>query len=182
MKLNQNSISARMYRWFYLTYDMPQNLCPYFWKLVIMWVLIIPYGLISLPVIIIKQEPDEWGIRPLFGAFLYLFLFVIFIALFPLTYFFWGWFDHNSTFGKWQVGGILIWAVVLMCTAVWGVIMIIDKRKRIKRHRQTMYIWTDEGDYVTNPDYVLYEDKPNIISEFIKAKYNKYCPKIEWKE
>ena len=23
--------------------------------------------------------------------------------------------------------------------------------------------------------------KPNIIIEFAKAKYNKYCPKIDWK-
>lgn len=180
MKLNHNSISARLYRWFYITDEMPQTLCPYFWKLVIMWMLIIPYGLVSLPVIVTKQEPDEWGARPLLGAFMYFFLFVIFIALFPLTYFFWGWFDHNSTFGKWQVGGILIWAVVLMIAVVWGILRIIDRRKRIRRHRQTEFIWNDEGDYIPNPDYVPYEEKPSIIIEFIKAKYNKYCPKIDW--
>ena len=52
MKLDQNSISARLFRWFYATNGMPKNLCPYFWKLVLMWVFILPYTILSLPVIL----------------------------------------------------------------------------------------------------------------------------------
>jgi hypothetical protein len=42
------------------------------------------------------------------------------------------------------------------------------------------FIWDADGNYVKNPNYEPYEKKPNIIIEFIKAKYNRYCPKIEW--
>jgi hypothetical protein len=36
--------------------------------------------------------------------------------------------------------------------------------------------WDENGNYVPRK-----EDKPNIIIEFVKAKYNRYCPKITWK-
>ncbi len=31
MNLNINSKTAKLYRWFYATNEMPQSLCPYFW-------------------------------------------------------------------------------------------------------------------------------------------------------
>ena len=31
MKLNSNSVTARLYRWFYMNDQMPKSLCPYFW-------------------------------------------------------------------------------------------------------------------------------------------------------
>ena len=59
MKLNINSTSAQLYRWFYATTTMPQSLCPYFWKLVIMWLLILPYSILSLPVILMDLKDFE---------------------------------------------------------------------------------------------------------------------------
>jgi acyl-homoserine lactone acylase PvdQ len=60
MKLNINSTSAQLYRWFYATEQMPQSLCPYFWKLVLMWVFILPYTILSLPVILMDlKDPDR---------------------------------------------------------------------------------------------------------------------------
>ena len=42
-----------------------------------------------------------------------------------------------------------------------------------------------KNNYDENGNWIPYEDRltgkrPNIILEFIKAKYNKYCPKIDW--
>ena len=180
MKLNHNSISARLYRWFYIKDEMPQTLCPYFWKLVIMWILIIPYGLLSLPVIITKGEIEEWGMRPLAGALGWGMLFCVFLALFPVTYFFWGWFDPKTTFGAWQMSGILIWSIAIASTIFLGIIRLNQKRGEKRRNRQREYIWNENDEYVKNPDYVEYEERSNMIVEFIKAKYNKYCPKIDW--
>jgi hypothetical protein len=180
MKLNHNSISARLYRWFYMKEGMPQNLCPYFWKLVIMWILIIPYGLLSLPVIIGKNEIKEWGVRPLAGAFGWGILFIIFVAIFPITYLFWGWFDSKTLFGSWQLAGIFVWSIILIGSVTWGILEFIKRGVEKKRHIKEEWIYDEYGDYVRNPDYVPFEARPNIIKEFIKAKYNKYCPKIDW--
>ena len=180
MKLNQNSLSARLYRWFYLTDSMPQNLCPYFWKLVIMWIIIIPYGLVTLPAVRFKSELDGWSMRFIGGAFMWLMIFAVFVAIFPLTYFIWGWFDPKSTFGAWQITGIFIWVVTAICLMIWGIMEFIQRRKEKSWKKHVEYIWNNEGGYVPNPEYVPYTPKPNIIIEFIKAKYNKYCPTIEW--
>ena len=42
MKLNRNSISAKLFRYFYSTDIMPGSLCTYFWALVLAYILIIP--------------------------------------------------------------------------------------------------------------------------------------------
>lgn len=181
MKLNHNSISARLYRWFYMAKDMPQTLCPYFWKLVIMWIFILPVSIISAPMIITKQEPDEWFVRILGGACLWFLVFVAFLALFPVTYLFWGWLNPKSTFGQWQGAGILIWMITITASIVFIILHLYKKSRDKKRRNQQEYIWDHNDEYVKNPDYVPYEKRSNIFIEFIKAKYNKYCPKIDWK-
>ena len=180
MKLNHNSLSARLYRWFYMTGQMPQTLCPYFWKLVIMWIFIVPVGILSIPLTITKQEPDEWPIRIIGGIMLWGASFILFLMLVPFTYFIWGWASQDTLLGSWQGTGILIWALSIIVFGICGGIYLITKRKEKKRLKYREFIWDENGDYIRNPDYVQYEEKPNIIVEFIKAKYHKYCPKIDW--
>ena len=60
MKLNSNSISSKLYRWFYGTKELPNNLCPYFWKLVLAWLVLIPYSLVCLPVILTEIYDKEY--------------------------------------------------------------------------------------------------------------------------
>ena len=179
MKLNSNSVTARLYRWFYMTYDMPQSLCPYFWKLAIMWMLIIPCGLMALPIIVTKQhntmmKPVE---RFFFGIFLWLFVFVGFICLTPITYFFVGWLPEKSFFGAAQGAGLLGDLVIVIVSVLFGIIHLIKRANDRKYQRRKKVIWVD-GELVPNPDYR--PERPNIIIEFIKATYNKYCPKIDW--
>ena len=181
MKLNHNSTSARLYRWFYMAKDMPQTLCPYFWKLVIMWIFILPVGLISLPLAMAKEKADDWQLRLLGGFVSWGIVFVAFLAIFPITYLFWGWFNPNTTFRIWQGIGILIWMIALISSIVF-IIIHLYKKRRDSRHTQYEWIWNEDGDYVLNPEYSPYEERSNIFIEFIKAKYNKYCPKIDWKK
>jgi protein-S-isoprenylcysteine O-methyltransferase Ste14 len=179
MKLNHNSVSARLYRWFYLTDTMPANLCPYFWKLVIMWIIIVPYSIVSAPSNIIQFEDNpSWASRIVSGMVLWGAAFVIFIMIFPLTYFIWGWFDVQSTFGAWQRSGIIVLCIILLLASIIGAIHLFTVIRDKKRQRNREYIWDDFGDYIKNPNYI--EPRSSIIKEFIKARYYKYCPKIDW--
>jgi hypothetical protein len=145
-----------------------------------MWIFIIPVGILSIPLVITKQEPDEWGMRLAGGIGMWGMLFILSVMLFPFTYFFYGWFPSKSTFGAWQIIGICIWEISIICAIIWGLLQIGKKRREKKRLIHRKFIWNEDGDYIPNPDYVPYEGKPNIIIEFIMAKYHKYCPKIDW--
>jgi len=173
MNLNKNSISARLYRWFYRVYDMPENLCPYFWQLVIMYVFIIPYSIIALPMVIIKE--DDSDARFIGGFLLWATLFIGLIALYaPITYFIWGFGPKNSTMLGLQMGGFICWVISVITLIILGLIKLKDRKKNQK------YVWDHSTyEYIPNPDY-----RPSfatITLEFIKAKYKRYCPKIDWK-
>jgi hypothetical protein len=67
------------------------------------------------------------------------------------------------------VGGCLFWTGLL----VFGV---IEGSKHLRE-----WSTTDKGYYDTTEDkWVVKKTKVNMTTEFIKAKYNKYCPKIDW--
>jgi hypothetical protein len=166
---------------------MPQSLCPYFWKLLGMWILILPTAIWSIPsmtyLAISKEnnEVDEWGGRIITNLILWLALFFGGAMLFSLSWFFVGFFSEKSLWYNYQLAGILSWLIGLIIGIIFLIVSSIIKRKERIRRKHNEYIWNEDGDYVRNPDYVPYEPKPNLIVEFIKAKYNKYCPKIDWK-
>ena len=58
LEFNYDTINAKIYRWFWNIKKMP-NLCPYFWKSILMW-LIIPFVfLICLPDILFSLINKE---------------------------------------------------------------------------------------------------------------------------
>lgn len=180
MKINRNSLSARLYRWFYITDEMPKTLCPYFWKLVIMYMLILPVGIINLPLIIFNEndEFDNWGERFGIGVLCYAFLFLIGTTLFSIvTLPIWGLFK-NEFYKQLQVIGIM--GLVIAIAVFIGILMVnlITKIKDKKRYKRMGYTLDEDGNWVRS-DMVV-KNQGNIITEFIKAKYNKYCPKIDW--
>lgn len=182
MKLKQNSISARLYRWFYITDNMPSNLCPYFWKLVAMWVLLGPGALISAPMMIVNRgEKMEWPSRIIGGALLYFVAYILMLMVFaPISYLMIG---ISEKYWNFQLGGFTGWVLTIACLIVLFIVRKVEKRKEEKARKRSPYIWDEEGNYVTNPDYEEFEPKTPrtyILKEFIKAKYNRYCPKIDW--
>jgi hypothetical protein len=184
MELNYNSTSSKLYRWFYDKRDMPETLCPYFWKLVFAWTLTGILSPLLLPTWIVNRfskgnENIPIGPYALMGLFIYAAIFAVigigvFISSYWITY-------YQQTLGYflYLTGGVVIF-IGLIGSITW---FILELKNRIRDRRTKLNkktIWDNNiGDYVPNPDYV--EPRPSLITEFIRAKYNKYCPKIDWK-
>ena len=174
MKLNINSASARLYRWFYMTQLMPQSLCPYFWKLVVMWVFILPYTILSLPVILMDLKDPETrttGERAGVGFIIWFILGMI-VCMLSYIGLFWVTPIEDSLFMHMLVGGGIGWVFSIII----GAIQLFKWSKEKWENRNVKY--DEDGWRIWEP---VKEKEPTIIKEFIKAKYNKYCPKIEWK-
>lgn len=153
MYLNQNSISAKLYRWYYNTDVMPENLCPYFWQLVLMWVTIVPFSIYALPFLIFtKFEKCSWGERFGVSFVFYILLGITLLGVYHLVKLYYI-LINMTTDNLIGVGAMLI-----ICITAF----IIN------------YKWN--GSKTSGK-----EKEPSIIKEFVKAKYNKYCPKIDWK-
>lgn len=184
MELNVNGVSARLYRWFYVTDKMPQSLCPYFWKLVIAYIFIVPLAVLSLPIFLFKQQNSIENAfqRPFIGGFMWAFLLIaVMMIVGPLSSLFVGFLHDGSFLAHIQSVGFITLFVVITMSLIGGIVYLTSKIKEQNRRRRSEWIWDEYGDYIKNPDYSPYAAKPNIIIEFIKATYHKYCPKIDWK-
>jgi len=177
MKLNSNSISSKLYRWFYGTNVLPNNLCPYFWKLVLAWLVLIPYSLVCLPSIIMELYDKDYryhdistGKRIGIGTLFYILLFFIFCMLSFI-----GWFfvspTKDSFYAFAGTVGIFVWigAIILGIIEGYGKFKEWNYRRKIKYDENGLRIWSEPK-----------EEKTYLVVEFAKAKYNKYCPKIDW--
>ena len=155
MNLNKNSNLAILYRWFYSTDTMPDNLCTYFWSLVALVLLIIPSFIVSLPYIIVAlfSKDTENTNEPIVGFFIWAFIGCLFsmgsaISLFFVSY------EKESLMGIASAMGVGLFVGL-------GVIGIIYFFRKIKDKRKS-------------------KERSNLIKEFIRAKKNKYCPRIDW--
>jgi hypothetical protein len=175
MKLNINSVSARLYRWFYSTHKMPENLCPYFWKLVLMWVFILPYSLLSLPTIIMDWKESDiktTGERMGTGVVAWLILFILICMLSVFGVFFMKFPNEKSPWWTMLTIGLICWGATIVIASLELIKFSIKKWKNrhIKYDKDGYRIWEP-----------VKEKQDSIIIEFVKAKSNKYCPRIDWK-
>jgi hypothetical protein len=77
--------------------------------------------------------------------------------------------ESGSWFEFLVVGGCLFWTGLIVIGVIEG----------IKYLRE--YSTTNESYFDRQQDrWVTKKTKVNLTTEFIKAKYNKYCPKIDW--
>jgi hypothetical protein len=178
MKLNLNSTSARLYRWVFATSRMPDSLCPYFWKLVLMWIVLIPYTILSLPYMVIQKLSDNnffdrgssFGEKPGSGLVIWGAIYLAGVMLFSISAF-WVDFPKESFAEHMQVLGIFLWIIVLGVGGWNGAKWLIEKYKDSK-------IKYDENGYrIWEP---VKEKSDSIVVSFVKSTYHKYCPKIEW--
>ena len=162
MKLNHNSLSAKLYRWFYKTDTMPTNLCPYFWKLVTAVILSPLFAIYTLPYEIINYK--RWH-RYTYGDMLgmslayWCLIAVVICMISPLGFFFYIP-DKGSLLWVMMVLGFCVWALLIVIVIGWAITKTAEYLKSKK---------SDD------------EKTDNIIVEMVKAKYHKYCPKIDWK-
>jgi hypothetical protein len=172
MNLNFDSNTAKLYRWVYAKNSMPQNLCPYFWKVVLMYFIIIPYAILSLPYLFMKGKDrgDDFAEKPVTGFFIYIALGLAASMLFSISVF-WYTAPKDSFLLQMQILGILLWIVAIAISIYHGV-------KYIRRRIEESKIKYDEN------GYRIWEapkpKEPNLFVEWVKATYNEYCPRIEW--
>ena len=162
MKLNKNSISAKLFRWFYRTSELPTNLCPYFWKLVMAYVFAIPLFIIPLPYVIVDKDShnQSLGERIGLGLFCWFILSLLIAALTPIILFW-----HTPVKGSLLESlihyGFAVWVAGLFIGVMWFIHHLGEK---IKERR----------------NLPKEEKRSNIVVEMVKATYYKYCPKIDW--
>ena len=178
MELKRNSISARVYRNFYETSRMPESLCPYFWKLVAAWPLTILFFPLILPFLIadkFKGDNDNtrmpFPAQALIGLIMYAVVFCVFCIGVTISSI---WITHyqGTHWYEWYLTGFVAMFVAL----VGSIVFLISELKERRRQKRMESRYDENGNYLPNE-----EPKPNILVEFVKAKYNKYCPKIDWK-
>lgn len=162
MILLEKSWHSKLYKLTYGKYSyLPTNLCPYFWKIILASILFIPFTAICLPVIlfekIIKNDAPLIDDGYLDSPIIFV-SFGVDIGLLLVTCMIAIWFvQSDALIAGAGVGYFIILAI--------GVVKLIELLKRNKKN-STLQI----------------EETPNIFVEFIKAKYNRYCPKIDWKK
>ncbi len=162
MKLNQNSISAKLYRWFYKTDTMPPNLCPYFWKLVTAVILSPLLAIYTLPYEIInykRRRLETYGDMLGTSAAYWCFIAAIICMISPLGLFFCIP-DKGSLLSVIMTIGCILWGSLIIVGITWAIVKTV------------VYLESKKSDD---------EKTDNIIVEMVKAKYHKYCPKIDWK-
>jgi hypothetical protein len=173
MQLSKESTTASLYRWYYATKNMPQSLCPYFWKVVIMYLTIIPYTILSLPYMVLngKDKSSAWGEKPGSGFLIWVGLGLVASMFWSLTIFFVGLFPKDSFAQGMQILGLMLWVVAI------GTSIGLLVRWLVEKHKQSKIKYDEYGYRIWEP---VKQKDPNLIVEFIKASYNKYCPKIDW--
>ena len=170
MKLDKNSRAARLYRWFYCVneYNMPKSLCPYAWKLLLMWILIVPYTLFSLPFQIknkFQTEPIPLVLKSAFA--INCFILIASLMALGLSTLAFGMPDSLLMQNLANAGLFLSLSVgVNICV----IILLVIGMRAIDVLSQ--YIYTSKR--------TPRESQASVVKEFIKAKINKYCPKIDW--
>ncbi len=152
MTLNETSIIARLYRWFYDVRTLPNNLCAYFWRVVLMWVLLLLTGIFILPTLIFSRtrascygEELSFNIGIIIMLTIASFMIYSILALTPLINF------DGEVHIRAVVVGVIAWVGFF---TIMGAVLIEEYKSNTL------------GD--------------NILVGYVKAKYNRYCPKIEW--
>ena len=165
INLNKNSLNVKLYNWFYNTDTLPTNLCPYFWKLVLMYLLIIPYIVFTIPhyidifltflvnTINIKLNKTcrvESSNKNEISMLYWISYSIIHSIVYVIIY---GTLSSNNILMQTII--IIGFSAIIFFTVLSITFLIC---------------------------YILFHPKSNVLITFIKAKYNKYCPIINWED
>jgi hypothetical protein len=160
MNLKLNSWYVWLWEYTYAE-DLPNNLCPLFWKLVVAIFLFIPNVILRIPTLIFNMFtlfPTKRGNgRTGIGLFIYV-LTAGTILLSIALYHYWLWlagsYSYDSTLAT--IGGFIL------CVGTFFILREVWIQKNASKTIQKT---------VSN----------NIIVNYSKSWYNNHCPKINWK-
>lgn len=209
-QISYSSWHASFYRWFYALdrwYKMPKSLCPYFWKMLIAFVLVVPCTLCALPWLIIRGLYNKYAIDddmdkdPLYCEAFYSICVVFGIAL-VVNYFYAAYvvffhthrWEHLSDFA--QVAFVVISIVEIVLTIKFLIANPIQRYANRETTKNSFSLWCKkngkEPKMYQDEDYFLLTDTYKewmaycnnsfwkLAGEAIHAWYKKHCPIIEW--
>lgn len=183
MKLNYNVWHAKLYRYYYpykFRENQVNNLCPYFWSLllivipltVLCYIITLPYFFVyNIISFIYKAFTNErfkiyYGesLQDYFvnaiGSYAVILFSILGLFLTSVIYaYLYGYFPKATT-------EILV--ISTFINGLWAFLILSQIFKFLKKRF---------GKKSTEPDTSSFK---YITKEFFKAKYYKYCPKIEW--
>lgn len=195
MKLNQNSWHCWLYRSAYSVFpeDLPKNLCPYFWKLLGAFAMLPFSWSTHIANLMTDRKTPEHGIMQWYSFWAFVVGCLVGSLLMQ---------DYSAPekerldwmfeYFKYRplvvfilsVVGIIGGAIGLFLSICTGVAICWPFKKLaeyiIRRHYEAK-----EKQENTEQAIHLGATRPRrkyILTEFIKARYNKYCPKVEWEE
>lgn len=160
MNLKLNSWYVWLWNYTY-SENVPNNLCPLFWKLVVAILLFIPNVIFRIPTVIVNLFYSKYNkiitARTGLGILIYMFLIsslIVLVALYNYLLWLFGAYSYDS--GAAGCGG------VFLCVGLFFLIR---------------YFWLKK-----DIGYAIKETATdNIIVNYASSWYNKHCPKITWK-
>jgi Na+/proline symporter len=180
MKLNPYSLPNKLYFWFYgvRNFEFIKNGCPWFWKSVLMWLLIVPYVIFCIPCILMEIFSKEYengdnstSARVGISIGIYSAGFILACLVTSIFYFFVN-FGKNSWQEHFTIFGLFFWFILAVIGIVEGVKALINWRMDRKSEEYWRRIGAGE-----KPEDI---NRGSAIVELVKAFYHKYCPQIEW--
>lgn len=165
MRLKKDSIWVFIYKFVYNTENLPNSLCPYFWKLLLACVLVVPYTIFIIPAIIIalieKKDINTYDLpeKVLKSVATYLIVILGSVILYGTYHMIKAIFHCYSYNRDAAITMSIIYIVITIAASIVFLVNHINNKLWERRYNKK---------------------KQYILIEFIKAKYNKYCPKIDW--
>lgn len=153
MNLDLNSKTAQLYRWFYEreVWDMPNNLCTYFWQVVVMVIFFIPALIIWLPWFIVRVVSYEWEPRWTISIILWFCSVIVFAVGAAVSYPLFNYPEDSFMYAV-ALMGLGFGGIGLGALCIWGVNRL--------RNSTT---------------------KSTLVGSYIKSRAKSICPIIKWK-
>lgn len=174
LNYSKTSLNAKFWCWYYVKKPsrLPASICPYFWSSLWAWVALIPYLLVSFPVILVNVvKPstkssmiDKSSDRFVFGLVGHVLIHCIIAAGCFIAGFFIGFGKPNSTFEKYATFGAVITVFSIIGFILW----------QLHKWQESKKQYDEYGWEIRKPS------SRNIIVDGIKDFYNKHCTPINW--
>ena len=156
MIISKNSWHYRLLKFSYGNWGIPKNLCPYFWKLVVTIFATIIFSVFNIwGHKIIKDKSIDEGFISFTNFVVGSLCWVVCLILFVMGAVFF------TTDQKLKETGYCLWIITIFVGVSLGSMTLYDYIKSKRTHK-------------IKP--------PSLVKEFLKAKKNKYCPKIDFKD
>lgn len=194
-KLNPHGLMARLYRNFYNTGGLPNNLCPYFWKLVIaiisfvfVWPVIVINSLLS-PYYYKKEYYDDWkeftgGINRIPTAIGIILNLLLFLSGGLLTVMIYGKsaVEYVGFSGVYINGIIIVVAAVLFFKLAGFLLDLIPKKKKkILTYEEEDELWRIQREKKRLKREKWEQSFVYLCWKAFIAWKDRVCPQIEWK-